>query len=108
MADMPRPRIYTPGDGRVSRQGTSLLYIAGEKTGASVPWGIKKRSCIARAFFSWHRGLRREDQLSVFAVGAGEGKAVQIPGDGGIPVVCPAEGGLLIPGENDHADSDFC
>ena len=26
------PPYYTPGDGRVVRQGTSLLYIAGEKT----------------------------------------------------------------------------
>ena len=33
------PPFYTPGDGRVVRQGTSLLYIAGEKTRASAPWG---------------------------------------------------------------------
>ena len=39
MSDMPCPRRMTPGDGRVTRQGTSLLYIAGEKTKASAPWG---------------------------------------------------------------------
>ena len=39
MSDMPCPRRTTPGDGRVTRQGTSLLYIAGEKTKASAPWG---------------------------------------------------------------------
>ena len=39
--DMSSPRIYTPGDGRFNRQGTSLLYIAGEKTEASAPRGIK-------------------------------------------------------------------
>ena len=47
MVDMSSPRIYTPGDGRVSRQGTSLLYIAGEKTKASVPWGIKNAHASA-------------------------------------------------------------
>ena len=41
MSDMPCPRRMTPGDGRVTRQGTSLLYIAGEKTKASAPWGNK-------------------------------------------------------------------
>ena len=39
MDDMSCPRFLTPGDGRVVRQGTSLLYIAGEKTKASAPWG---------------------------------------------------------------------
>ena len=33
------PPYFTPGDGRVVRQGTSLLNIAGEKTKASAPWG---------------------------------------------------------------------
>ena len=42
MSDMPCPRRTTPGDGRVTRQGTSLLYIAGEKTKASAPWGTRK------------------------------------------------------------------
>ena len=42
MSDMPCPRRTTPGDGRVTRQGTSLLYIAGEKTKASAPWGNRK------------------------------------------------------------------
>ena len=42
MSDMPCPRRMTPGDGRVTRQGTSLLYIAGEKTKASAPWGTRK------------------------------------------------------------------
>ena len=42
MSDMPCPRRTTPGDGRVTRQGTSLLYIAGEKTKASAPWGTDK------------------------------------------------------------------
>ena len=46
MDDMSSPRIYTPGDGRFNRQGTSLLYIAGEKTKASVPWGIKNACTI--------------------------------------------------------------
>ena len=36
------PPYYTPGDGRDIRQGTSLLYIAGEKTRASAPWDPKR------------------------------------------------------------------
>lgn len=32
---MSRPRRETPGDGRTKRQGTSLLNIAGEKTGCN-------------------------------------------------------------------------
>ena len=50
MVDMSSPRIYTPGDGRFIRQGTSLLYIAGEKTKASVPWGIKNARTIYGRF----------------------------------------------------------
>lgn len=47
------PPFYTPGDGRVVRQGTSLLYIAGEKTRASAPWGhIKIRHCLPDFFCS--------------------------------------------------------
>ncbi len=38
------PPFYTPGDGRVDRQGTSLLYRAGEKTRASAPWGPDKNT----------------------------------------------------------------
>ena len=52
MSDMPCPRRITPGDGRVTRQGTSLLYIAGEKTKASAPWGNKKNLYkTVQAFF---------------------------------------------------------
>ena len=43
MDGMSSPRFYTSGDGRDVRQGTSLLYIAGEKTRASAPWGSSKR-----------------------------------------------------------------
>lgn len=32
------PPSLTPGDGKCGRQGTSLLHIAGEKTGTSAPW----------------------------------------------------------------------
>ena len=35
------PPSLTPGDGRFGRQGTSLLHIAGEKTGTSAPWAFK-------------------------------------------------------------------
>ena len=35
------PPSWTPGDGRCGRQGTSLLHIAGEKTGTSAPWARK-------------------------------------------------------------------
>ena len=36
-----KPPSLTPGDGRCDRQGTSLLHIAGEKTGTSAPWASK-------------------------------------------------------------------
>ena len=48
------PPFYTPGDGKFVRQGTSLLYIAGEKTKASAPWGHKiigLRPVIFYAYF---------------------------------------------------------
>ena len=35
------PPSLTPGDGRYGRQGTSLLYIAGEKTKNIGSLGIK-------------------------------------------------------------------
>ncbi len=44
------PPYYTPGDGKGVRQGTSLLYRAGEKTRASAPWGSKNPSCKGRIF----------------------------------------------------------
>ena len=50
MSDMPCPRCITPGDGRVTRQGTSLLYIAGEKTKASAPWGTVKITGLSGDF----------------------------------------------------------
>ena len=52
------PPFLTPGDGRVIRQGTSLLYRAGEKTRASAPWGSKNRLLEkAACFFERERGL---------------------------------------------------
>ena len=45
------PPYFTPGDGRFVRQGTSLLYIAGEKTKASAPWGYTTNH--VGGFFCW-------------------------------------------------------
>ena len=51
MNDMSCLRLRTPGDGRGVRQGTSLLYRAGEKTRASVPWGSKKQPPVCGRLF---------------------------------------------------------
>ena len=48
------PPFYTPGDGRVVRQGTSLLYIAGEKTRASAPWGHQNHRLRRPVIFCLH------------------------------------------------------
>ena len=42
------PPSCTPGDGRFDRQGTSLLYRAGEKTRASAPWGNVEKRVLPR------------------------------------------------------------
>ena len=54
------PPSCTPGDGKSIRQGTSLLYRAGEKTKASAPRGLGKNPSSNRKDFFNEIRLRRE------------------------------------------------
>ena len=60
------PPFYTPGDGRVVRQGTSLLYKAGEKTRASAPWGHKKNPALPDFFHKNMSGNRNTFSVPVY------------------------------------------
>ena len=85
MVDMSSPRSDTPGDGRFSRQGTSLLYIAGEKTRASAPWGYQNAHAtgmsVLNLFMYEVRSVPQGDGIR----NGGEMQPSQVPAYGGFP-----------------------
>ena len=56
------PPSCTPGDGKSVRQGTSLLYRAGEKTKASAPRGLGKNLSQCGRFFHTTEDLKLKNE----------------------------------------------